>query len=149
MKKMLKYLEKIGVEYRVEKYGNNYFNNVPAFTYDAAIVSFDYSNDVNSFHVLQEKEKTLFKYCDRYGYIYHSFGHFPGCFWWTICRRDDFEKSALIGQFEKVAQEKCEQVMHDFHERNLNIDLNEVLRSIMDTYGNQYNMLISKITKIA
>lgn len=149
MKKMLKYLDKIGATYHVEKYGNNYFYNVPEFSYDGVIVSFDYSNNIESFHALQKQERTLLKYCDKYGYKYHSFGHHPGCFWWTICRRDDFEKSALIRQFEKESQEKCEQIMHDFHVRNLTEGLEQILRDVMDTYGNDYLTLIKKVSKIA
>lgn len=150
MKKLMKYLDRIGADYKPETYGNNYFYNVPEFKYTGIIVSFDYSAGNLQSHYMKmvQQEKMIKHYCDRYGYLYHSFGSFPGCFWFTICKQSDYEYSDYLRQFERAAQDTCERVIHDYHVKKLNIDLEKTLRKIMDSFGKDYLEAMENISKV-
>ena len=105
MKKLFRYLDKIGVSYRRVEYGYNYFDNVKPFRCEAALCAWDFY-EINTCCKWQQQEKTIRRYAERYGYFIHSKGGCLGSAWFSIMKQSDhdfledyriFEKNSVSG----------------------------------------------------
>ena len=139
MKKMYKYLEKIGATYEPVNYGSDYFFNVPTLSIDGAIVSFDYSGGVPSYYMkIAQIEKMILTYCHKYGYTVFNRGGFPGCRYFSICRTDDIEKLDYLNSFVRTSVDECERVIHEYIAGMRSGCENDDIRAVMDSYGRDY-----------
>lgn len=125
MKKLFKYLEKNGCDFRKEKAGSSYFYNVPEMVKDLAVVIFEYT-EIQA----DKREKDLLRYCKRYGYKITSSGGWIGCRWYHIMSGSDFEELDYLGRFVRMSVDECEQEIH--------AGRTDRLKEIMDYFGALY-----------
>ena len=149
MKKMFAYLDKIGADYRREKYGYNYFYNVKPWECEAAIVWFDFCDrpTVERWHVL---EKKIERYAARYGYTIINRGGCLGSVWFSVMRADDREHLENYYTFERNSVSECEVIMHRHYSgADVLEDPEKTLRAVMDMYGNAYNDFLAACEAVA
>ena len=161
MKKLYKYLEKIGIKetsriaryqdeapanYYIETYGSNYFYNT-TFLYKGIIVTFDYSEIENgteeekrAFYAGQaQKEKMLKNYCKKYGYTMQG-GYFYGDRVFTIKRTADIEKAEIFYTHESASVKECEEIIHKYYTEGKPEKVNNaLLHPIMERHEKELN----------
>lgn len=138
MKKLFAYLEKIGADFRPEKYGNNYFFNAPGVVFSGAVVCFEFFDrvTVTKWHDI---EKKIERYAARYGYEIFSRGGYLGCAWFSIARAVDLERYSDYRVYMDACVSECEKIAHEHYTgRHVVQDLNAEMRRVMDEYGNNY-----------
>lgn len=160
MKKLYKYLEKIGIQettrnarYYEEKpanyikvhYGSNYFYNT-TFIYTGIIVTFEYpemegtEEEKRGFYAGQmQKEKMLKKYCKKYGYSMEG-GYFYGDRVFTIRKTADIEKAEIFYIHESASVKECEEIAHKYYTEGTPEKVNNaLLRPIMERHEKELN----------
>lgn len=149
MKKLFKYLDKIGADYERVQYGSYYFRNAPRVEFDAAIVFFEFCDreTVTRWHTI---EKRIERYAARYGYTVYNRGGCLGSVWFTVARAADREKLEDYYFFQRAAVTECEKVMHAHYSKECVLsDPEKTLRSIMDEYGNNYTEFLAARVPVA
>lgn len=160
MKKLYKYLEKIGItetsrnaryqdeapaNYYIETYGSNYFYNT-TFTYTGIVVTFEYpkmegtEEEKRGFYAGQmQKEKMLKTYCKKYGYTMEG-GYFYGDRVFTIRRSADIEKAEIFYTYESASVKECEEIAHKYYtEGKPEMVNNSLLHPIMERHEKELN----------
>lgn len=106
MKRIEKILQKYGFEYQITTFGNSYFYNAPAVIFSGAFVTL-YSGECNS------REWSMFqRYCNRNGYTVKTWGGYPGCTTYTVCRSADSAALKLYTEYSQRSVKACEKTMH-------------------------------------
>lgn len=149
MKKMFAYLDKLGADYERVQYGSDYFRNAPRVEFDAAIVFFEFCDreTVTRWHTI---EKRIERYAARYGYTVYNRGGCLGSVWFTVARAADREKLEDYYFFQRAAVTECEKIIHRHYTGAETLkDVNAVLGSIMNEYGNNYNKFLAARVPVA
>ena len=154
MKKLLAYCEKIGADYEPQKYGNNYFYNVPAVTFNGACIMFDYESRPAMTEAA--REIMIEKYLNRYGYKVLFSKSWPGFRCLHVMKKSDFDLLETYDFYTRLSVSDCEKIMHNYTIRRKagehlpDREENEKLRAVMDEYGNNLNTLLKSLeTKTA
>lgn len=138
IEKLYSYLDKIGADYRREKYGANYFLNAPAIECGAAVVRFEFFDreTVTDWH---KKARQIERYAARYGFTIFNRGGALGCEWFAVIRSDDLRALDNYNFYVRQSVDACEKLAHD-HYIGVAVcdDLNGAMRQIMEKYGAEY-----------
>lgn len=135
---LYKYLDKIGADYRREKYGADYFLNAPALEFGAAVVCFEFFDreTVTDWH---KKTKQIERYAARYGFTIFNRGGALGCAWFSIMRAVDLQALDNYSFYVRQSVDACEKLAHEHYIGAAACDdLNSAMRNIMNEYGADY-----------
>lgn len=131
-----KWLNKNGIPNEEQTFGHNYFENAQAVIGNGLIVTYyhDRTNPLTADTVLTR----VIKYCKQYGYrvINNSWTPAYSCLW--IVSGDLADDMELYAKFERLSVSECEQIAHEYHTKELRIDLNGEMKNIMEQYGAMY-----------
>lgn len=142
MNKLINYIKKIGLSqdsYRVEQFGKNYFYNT-SICFNGVCVVFDYST--YGAMKVEQQQKMLRKYCNRYGYKVFNEGGAPGLWWFSILKYSDFEALKDYNSFADSCNDECLKLAHSYHAAGIydtnKADLNAAMKKLMIQYEGYY-----------
>jgi hypothetical protein len=143
MKKLIDYLNKNNINYKIVSIGENYFNNAPALHFDAVQITVYYDR-FNDYNKQAADKKTAERYINRYNKKYCKFsGWFTGSYDTIIITTTAAAAAIRLYQaYSTPAHNDCEALMHRYYTEPLIINLNNELKKIMFKYGAQYNAAI-------
>ena len=149
MKKLYKYLEKIGAAYQRREYGANYFYNAPALHFDGALIVLSYDNNTDA-RRSECLRRIIEKYCRRYHYAIFNRAGYPGTQYFSIMRAD--EKAALDYYllFLRDSVSSCENYMHMWATMGTHLtrkEQNEFIKGVMDFHGEEYTRALAEMEK--
>lgn len=149
MKKLYKYLEKIGAAYQRTECGANYFYNAPALHFDGALIVLSYDNNTDA-RRSEHLRRVIERYAARYHYTIFNRGGYPGTQYFSIMRAD--EKAALdfylLFQCDSVSS--CENYMHIWETMGTRLtrqEQNDFLKGVMDFHGEEYAHALAEMEK--
>ena len=149
MQKLINYINNIGIpadSYQLEKVGSKYFLNI-SIQFDRATVIFDYTTyDARE---LDQHEKQLEKYCNRFNYTIYNRGSVPGLRYFSIMPKENREALENYFIFENNSREDCEKIINHYTRTGRRsshpAELEKALKDIMQQHENNYKSYLRAI----
>lgn len=137
MNKLLKWLDKNGFDYKIVKYGSDYFYNT-SVSFDAVMVVFDREKYGSCIKASEKVEK----YAARYGYKIITDGYNISGAWLSIGTSENVLSLHNYWNYQEKAIKECEVIMHNYHLNGIynshHAQLESELKSIMSKYESEY-----------